>query len=241
MPPKEKKPKTKKPAAPRRRRKRTITQITQLPRLPTGLNRDIPMGGSGGSSNLLASIAANRPYMPPATPIQTPDAFRVAQEQTRQAQVLEKVVEEQAIQKRGRRTDAEIAEQLGVSIEEYKADRAMRTRKSPATPLVQMPLSQMAGAETEPLEESTSQESFQSPPASIKKAARGKKKPVLGYEESVSPEPTAPPVIGMGATYAGGGPVRQQGLNISAAGRLKGSPPQAFEIGADTDTTVFMD
>lgn len=245
MPPKEKKTKKpKKPTTTRRRKRRTITQITQLPQF-TGLNRDIPMGGSGGSSNLLASIVANRPpSMPPTTPIQTPDAFRVAQEQNRQAQVLQQVVEEVEKEKRGRRTDAEIAEQLGMSVEQYRMER--RARKMASTmPLVQTPLSQIAGRETETLVEvrSRSRErvAFATPSSSIKKATRGRKATQPDDAEiMIEPQPTVAPVIGTGTTYPGGVPVNQQGLNMAAAGRLRGSPPEDAEFGEDTDVTVFL-
>lgn len=242
MPPKEKKTKKpKKPVTTKRRKRRTITQITQLPQF-TGANRDIPMGGSGGSSNLLASIAANRPpSLPPMMPIQTPDAFKVAQEQARQAQVLEQVVIEQEIKKQKKRTDAEIAEHLGISVEQYKADR--RNRKiAQATAVVQSSLLQKAGTITEPLpEQKITEHEVATPSSSVKKAARGQKaKQPVDEEISILPEPTVAPVIGLGNTYPGGAPVKQQGLNMAASGRLKGSIPDNLELGEDTDVTVFM-
>lgn len=45
----------------------------------TGMNRDIPMGGSGGSPNLLANLLASRQAQP-APAIQTPDVFKVQQD-----------------------------------------------------------------------------------------------------------------------------------------------------------------
>lgn len=46
----------------------------------TGMNRDIPMGGAGGSPNLLANLLASRQQQPAAQPIQTPDQFNLAQD-----------------------------------------------------------------------------------------------------------------------------------------------------------------
>ena len=47
----------------------------------TGLNRDIPMGGGGGSQNLLANLLASRQAQQ-SQPIQTPDQFKIAQDIT---------------------------------------------------------------------------------------------------------------------------------------------------------------
>jgi hypothetical protein len=85
------------------------------------------------------------------------------------------------------------------------------------------------------------QESYDplTPSPNIKKASRGRKAKVTGDILLVPPE-TAPPNIGTGATFAGGAPVRQQGLDMTPDGRLRGAVYDRQEIGADTDTTVFM-
>lgn len=237
MPPKEKKTKKTKKTVPRKRapRKRTITQITELPRLPTGANRDIPLGGSGGSSNLLAALAA-RP-LPPAMPIQTPDQFSIQQEQKRQAKVIDIVVEEQAQARRGRPTDASIAERLGISVAQLRAER----KATPSTPLGEVPLSDRLSMKTEPLSAPFPEQQFviETPSSNIKKAGKGKKAVIRGEPLFVPPD-TAPPVIGTGATFAGGAPVRQQGLDMTPDGRLRGAVYDRQEIGTDTDVSVFL-
>lgn len=81
-----------------------------IPVFKTGMNRDIPMGGAGGSQNLIANLLASRQAQPPASAqvIQTPDQFKLAQDirsiKTEQADIAEEV----AIQKKERqkRSDA---------------------------------------------------------------------------------------------------------------------------------------
>ena len=81
-----------------------------IPVFKTGMNRDIPMGGAGGSQNLIANLLASRQAQPPASAqvIQTPDQFKLAQDiksiRTEQADIAEEV----AIQKKERkeRSDA---------------------------------------------------------------------------------------------------------------------------------------
>lgn len=242
MPPKEKKTKKPKKTVPRKRRtkKPTITQIQELPRLPTGFNRDIPMGGAGGSSNLMAALASRPP--PPATPIQTPDQFQILREQSRQAKVIDLVVEEQEANRRGRPTDAVLAQRLGTTVEQLRADRTLRRAAGYSTmPVEQTRLSDMAGSITEPLSQPMPEQSYDplTPSPNVKKASRGRKMVVRGEPLFVPPD-TAPPNIGTGATFAGGAPVRQQGLDMTPDGRLRGAVYDRQEIGADTDTTVFM-
>jgi hypothetical protein len=73
------------------------------PVFKTGMNRDIPMGGAGGSQNLLANLQASRQAQPSAQVIQTPDQFKLAQDikaiRTEQADIAEEV----AIQKKERK------------------------------------------------------------------------------------------------------------------------------------------
>ena len=97
--------KKKKKPRPRRLGSRPI-----VPVFKTGMNRDIPMGGAGGSQNLIANLLASRQAQPPASAqvIQTPDQFKLAQDirsiKTEQADIAEEV----AIQKKERqkRSDA---------------------------------------------------------------------------------------------------------------------------------------
>jgi hypothetical protein len=47
----------------------------------TGMNRDIPMGGAGGSSNLMANLVRQGLAVgPPQPSIQTPDQFKLAED-----------------------------------------------------------------------------------------------------------------------------------------------------------------
>jgi IMP dehydrogenase/GMP reductase len=74
-----------------------------VPAFKTGMNRDIPMGGAGGSQNLIANLLASRQAQPSAQVIQTPDQFKLAQDikaiRTEQADIAEEV----AIQKKERK------------------------------------------------------------------------------------------------------------------------------------------
>jgi len=51
-----------------------------VPVFKTGMNRDIPLGGAGGSQNLIANLLASRQAQPSAQVIQTPDQFKLAQD-----------------------------------------------------------------------------------------------------------------------------------------------------------------
>lgn len=52
---------------------------TQTAPFKTGMNRDIPMGGAGGSPNLLSNLLSSRQQQP-AQVIQTPDQFKLQQD-----------------------------------------------------------------------------------------------------------------------------------------------------------------
>lgn len=76
-----------------------------VPVFKTGMNRDIPMGGGGGSQNLISNLLASRPTaaQAPAQVIQTPDQFKLAQDikaiRSEQADIAEEV----AMQKKERK------------------------------------------------------------------------------------------------------------------------------------------
>lgn len=185
-----------------------------LPRLPTGYNRDIPMGGAGGSSNLLANIASMRPP-PPATPIQTPDQFSIMREQARQARVIDLVQEEQESVKRYLNKDGTPDMRLKVNREGsiMPTEPAMSIRGRSTTPAPAIKTEQVVSfAEL-------------NPETNLKKATKGRKKKIL-VEEDMEPPPTAPPVLG-GAEFEGGAPMFQQGLNLMPSGKLRGMPPDA--------------
>ena len=76
----------------------------------TGMNRDIPMGGAGGSSNLMSNLVRQGLAVgPPQPSIQTPDQFKLAQDissiRTQQADIKKEqagIAEEIGIQKKAR-------------------------------------------------------------------------------------------------------------------------------------------
>ena len=75
-----------------------------LPVFKTGMNRDIPMGGGGGSQNLLANLLASRQSQPSAQVIQTPDQFKLAQDikaiRSEQADIAAEVAEQKIERKK---------------------------------------------------------------------------------------------------------------------------------------------
>lgn len=64
----------------KRPRPRRLGSRPIVPVFKTGMNRDIPMGGAGGSQNLIANLLASRQAQPAAQVIQTPDQFKLAQD-----------------------------------------------------------------------------------------------------------------------------------------------------------------
>jgi hypothetical protein len=75
----------------------------------TGMNRDIPMGGAGGSSNLMANLTRQGLAVgPPQPSIQTPDQFKLAQD-------ISSIRSQQADIKK---EQSGIAEQIGIQRKE---------------------------------------------------------------------------------------------------------------------------
>lgn len=77
----------------------------------TGLNRDIPpMGGAGGSQNLLAALAARPPISGQGYAIQTPDQFNIQQDiksiKQEQTGIAQEVAAQAEERKRKQRSDA---------------------------------------------------------------------------------------------------------------------------------------
>lgn len=224
MPPKEKK--AKKPRKKRVPRKRTIARIAELPRLATGANRDIPLGGAGGSSNLLAALAARPP--PPATPIQTPDQFQIMREQSRQAKVIDLVEEEQRAVRRQLNKDG------------TPDMRYLQNRIPPAMPVGDM---EMPRVKEEPLDEmpAFTEPTMLSGNIRLTKKGTPDRRFRQGGTGMTMGDMNAPPVIGTGATYAGGAPVVQQGLRMGMDGRLSGVAFDNLELeNSIGDQTVFM-
>jgi len=205
MPPKKSKGKKKKVV-----RRKKVTMATPLAKLPTGYNRDIPMGGPGGSSNLLANIASMRPP-PPATPIQTPDQFNILREQARQARVIDLVEEEQKAVRRALNKDGTPDMRYGIN------------RNTPSMPLYEAPLGQNIKQEPMPNVPAAAFETA-AVPANIRLTKRGE--PDRRYKSQIQqPSFTAPPVIGTGALFPDGAPKYQQGLSMAPSGKLNGAPP----------------
>jgi hypothetical protein len=61
-------------------RPRRLGSKAFVPVFKTGMNRDIPLGGAGGSQNLIANLLASRQAQPSAQVIQTPDQFKLQQD-----------------------------------------------------------------------------------------------------------------------------------------------------------------
>lgn len=77
----------------------------------TGMNRDIPMGGAGGSSNLMSNLVGRGLAVgPPQPSIQTPDQFKLAQDITSIKSQQADIKKEQA----------GIAEQIGIQRKEKR-------------------------------------------------------------------------------------------------------------------------
>lgn len=208
-------------------RKKVRMAMPDPARFATGFNRQIPGGiiGTGGGGGLVPASYSVSGYAsrmpPPATPIQTPDQFSIIQQQAKQSRAIEDIVEEQAQARRGRKTDAEKAEALGISIEELRAER--KSKKVPATPLVAMTMTEQLKMPTTPMDMAPPETP---PPAmadsNIRKAGRKKKEEVAGDIPASSFG--SPSVIGS-AEYPGGQNMKQQGMFMGTPAKIKGSAP----------------
>ena len=255
MPPKKDKKKMKlKQSKPMKKKKMRLAVEEPSPRFATGFNRPIPGGiiGTGGGGGMgpppasftLAGYASRQP--PPATPIQTPDQFQIQREIASQAQAIENIVEEQKAVRRGRRTDASIAEEEGITIEQVRARRAQQ-RMPTEMPMTATPMKeQMAMAQpsvTMAQASAVAGGDMKEAPSSLGKVRKMVSK--INKSAGVAPpEATAPPVIGYGAMFPGGGAVREQGLNMATPGRLRGLPPDGSQslVGVQGigDSDVFV-
>jgi hypothetical protein len=149
-------------------------------------------------------------------------------EQSRQAKVIDLVEEEQRAVRRALNKD-------GTPDMRYLANRV-----PPAMPVGDVPMMM----KEEPLEEMPA---FTEPPmlsANIRLTKKGT--PDRRFRQGGSAmmmmgQATAPPVIGIGATYAGGAPARQQGLRMGMDGRLSGAVFDSQVLpDAAGDQTVFL-
>lgn len=196
-----------------------------LPKLPTGYNRDIPpLGGMGGSQNLLAALYSRPPpTQAPSMPIQTPDQFQIQRQLAETASVIQDVqAEQKEAKRRGRPTDEMIAETLGLTPAQVKAQRA--ANKTPTQPTTKVPLTTKVGDETIPLASIVNKMETDALSSNIRKM---KKQATLGSpfiqddNFTLSRVASAPPVIGTGDEFPGGAPMRQQGLNMAPAGKIR--------------------
>jgi hypothetical protein len=100
-----------------------------VPVFKTGMNRDIPLGGAGGSQNLIANLLASRQAQPSAQVIQTPDQFKLAQDirdiKTEQAAQAE----EQQAEKRRNANYGLTREENRLRLDLLAAEKEAATRK----------------------------------------------------------------------------------------------------------------
>lgn len=208
MPPKKpKKDKKKKAKKPKK------VTLAALPTLPTGFNRPIPSGILGGvtpASYLAGGYASRTP--PPATPIQTPDQFAIQRSLVTQSEAIQNVIEEQK------------------AVRKERSDKGKK-RGSYKQPEATIPLNVQIGMQSPSVSLAEAEAAIGSSASvvepSIKKVRKSKTKFIIEEDDYImQPPPTPPPVISS-ELFAGGAPVREQGLAMGMNGRLRGSPPNA--------------
>ena len=94
-----------------------------VPVFKTGMNRDIPMGGAGGSQNLIANLLASRQAQPSAQVIQTPDQFKLAQD-------IKDIKVEQAAQAEDIKVERKKRWDAGLTIAERDYERIARAARA---------------------------------------------------------------------------------------------------------------
>lgn len=224
--------------------------ITMAPR-DTTFNREIPggiigTGGGGGTqpaglvpASFLGAALAKQP--PPAMPIQTPDQFKILRQQDEQARALANIIEEQKIARRGRMTDAEKAAELGITVEDIRADRASKKKtiqdeklnqewydflrtetekeKKKFTPIEEVKLTEQIQTPTKPMEEIPVVTEPAEIPASITKVKVTRKK---ARKSAETPDES----FGEARVKASEAtPFNQQGLFTGVAGNIRGTVP----------------
>ena len=223
MPPKKDKKKT-------TAKKMRLSVMEPSPKFATGFNRQIPggvigTGGGGGytpSSFSVGGYASRVP--PPASPLVTPDQFAIQRNLASQAQAIESIVEEQKAVRRGRRPDKEKADEMGISVDDYRVMRAsermpseMPMTQTPIRQQVQKPSGSVSMAEVVDLTGGGASEVM--PNINKVKLRRVKSEP----GKMLPPPANPPPTIAV-ELFSGGGPERQQGLAMSVPSRLRGQP-----------------
>ena len=118
----------------------------------TGMNRDIPMGGAGGSSNLMSNLVGRGlAVSQPQPSIQTPDQFKLAEDikgiRSEQAGIAEEI----AIQKKERkeRSDKGKPRPRGAKINVATENMPEGAIPTTATESVQVPMSAGGAVEEE--------------------------------------------------------------------------------------------
>jgi hypothetical protein len=94
-----------------------------VPVFKTGMNRDIPLGGAGGSQNLIANLLASRQAQPSAQVIQTPDQFKLAQD-------IKAIKVEQAAQAEDIKVERKKRWDAGLTIAERDYERIQRAARA---------------------------------------------------------------------------------------------------------------
>lgn len=242
MPPKKDKKKTKA----KKPKKMRLSVMEPSPKFATGFNRQIPGGviGTGGAAGYVPSSFSVGGYgsrqPPPASPLVTPDQFAIQRNLASQAQAIESIVEEQKAVRRGRRPDKEKADELGVSVEDYRAMRASESIPS-QMPLKDTPLKIQFAMKTEKVSmpeiiDLTGGGASASPSSNIRLTKKGTpyKQDVKKAGMMMTPPKNPPPTIAV-ELFPGGGPERQQGLAMSVPGRLRTPAPDASQslVGLD--------
>ena len=236
MPPKKDKKKTKAKKA----KKMRLSVMEPSPKFATGFNRQIPGGviGTGGAAGYVPSsfsvggYASRQP--PPASPIQTPDQFAIQRNLASQATAIESIVEEQKAVRRGRRPDKEKADEMGVSVDDYRAMRASE-RMPTEMPLNETPMKvQMAmqspSVSMADVEAMTGGGASGQPSGNIRLTKKGTpfKRDAKKAGMMMTPPTNPPPTIAV-ELFPGGGPERQQGLAMSTPGRIRTPPADASQ------------
>ena len=107
----------------RKPRPRRLGSRPFQPVYKTGMNRDIPLGGAGGSQNLIANLLASRQAQPSAQVIQTPDQFKLAQD-------IKIIKAEQAAQAEDIKVERKKRWDAGLTVAERDYERIQRAART---------------------------------------------------------------------------------------------------------------
>ena len=230
MPPKKDKKKTKAKKA----KKMRLSVMEPSPRFATGFNRVIPGGiigkGDGGgyvpASFALGGYASRQP--PASTPIVGGDQIQLQRNLTTQAIGIESIIQEQK------------------AIRKERSDKGKKRGPQPgpeqptqeATPMnIKLEEPSQSVSMADALQAVMGGGASESPNTNIRLTKKGTpdKRYKVGAGVIMTPPSYAPPVIGTGEHFQGGGPERQQGLVMGVPGRMRTPAPDASKslVGLD--------